>query len=209
VRSLSDPDDTLQAQGEELLARLASGEAIDVEVDELVARLRSRDWEGDDVLAEELTAGRDGVVLLGRRLQVALDELAGALEGDPVQDPGYLDLRTGEVVPGFMTDPMWVGEDDARDVDEEADDHLALPMVESRSAWHDMAVFAERADQPLRDRLERALRGRGAFRGFRDELARAEVLRDFHAFSDDRQRGRARAFLATQGVRAVPRPARP
>jgi len=201
---LSQPDDTLQAQGDALLARLAAGEEATAEGEELVARLRARDWEGDDVLVEDLRAALGGAAVLARRLPVALDELAGQLEGDPMQEPGMLDLKTGEVVPHFMTEAGWVDEETVIDVEEDPDRWLALPWPESGRAWDDMALFADRTDPPLRDRLVRALHGRTPFRRFRDVLFEADGLRAFHAFADDRQRGRARRFLADEGIRVAP-----
>ncbi len=57
------------------------------------------------------------------------------------------------------------------------------------------------ADGPLRERLERAIEGKGAFSRFRD-LVHGENLTDrWHAFSTDRHMGRAREFLADHGIR--------
>jgi hypothetical protein len=51
-------------------------------------------------------------------------------------------------------------------------------------------------------RLERALHGRRAFRRFRDELgANPDEITRFHLFADERQRGRARRWLADHGLR--------
>ena len=52
----------------------------------------------------------------------------------------------------------------------------------------------------LAARLERALSGRGVFRRFKDVLAESPTeLQQWYAFSDERERGRARAWLATEG----------
>ncbi len=205
AQDLSHPDDTLQVQGAALLGRWAAGEDATAEAEDLVARLRIRDWEGDDVLVEDLEAALGDVAIAARRLPVALDELASQVEGDPGQEPGLLDLQTGEVLPGFMTDAGMVGDDAVVDVDDDPDRWLGLPWPDSRRAWDDMVRFADRAEPPLRDRLERALHGRGPFRRFRDVLFDADALAAFRAFADDRQRGRARQLLADQGIRAVPR----
>ena len=63
--------------------------------------------------------------------------------------------------------------------------------------------FAGTVTYPDRaDRLGIAIQGRGVFRRFNDTLARwpAELDR-LYAFSDDRQRGRARAWLSEAGDR--------
>ena len=93
------PENGLQAFGDWVLAALeqhADGAADAAR--RMIAALQERDWEGDDVLADQLDA------LLGsgampdlRPLPVDLDELAGILEGDPMYGGGRVDLATGEV----------------------------------------------------------------------------------------------------------------
>jgi hypothetical protein len=56
------------------------------------------------------------------------------------------------------------------------------------------------SDSERRDRLRIALDGRGAFRRFRDVLARVpDDHTRWSTFSDERRRGRARAWLAREG----------
>ena len=62
----------------------------------------------------------------------------------------------------------------------------------SGAGYRDMAEFIDTVtDLDLADRLGIAIQGRGAFRRFKDTLARwpAELER-WYGFSDDRQRGR-------------------
>jgi hypothetical protein len=52
------------------------------------------------------------------------------------------------------------------------------------------------ADDEQADRLSIAITGRGAFRRFKDVLSRwPEEFERWHAFSDERKRGRARSWL--------------
>lgn len=125
------------------------------------------------------------------------------VEGDPELSTGaYLDLRNGAVYGGNDTDPMMVEENAAIDVEEEPDRWLYIPGGDSREGWQDMAAFAERQhDQSMRERLARAIEGKGAFRRFRD-LAHAEgIAEHWDLFSSDRQLGRAREVLAAEGIR--------
>jgi hypothetical protein len=66
-------------------------------------------------------------------------------------------------------------------------------------------------EKRVTSRLDRALRGRGAFRRFRDELADGPgELALFFRFTDDRRRGRAHRWLAESGLRpSVPAAAAP
>jgi hypothetical protein len=68
----------------------------------------------------------------------------------------------------------------------------------ARDAYRDMERFIGTiADRDRTDRLEIAIEGKGAFRRFRDVLARwPDELERWYVFSEERQRGRARAWFA-------------
>ncbi|MFF1253812.1 hypothetical protein ACFVYC_15120 [Pseudarthrobacter sp. NPDC058329] len=169
----------------------------------VINRLTLRGGAGDRVLAEDLLAGLRGVPLTGRVVPVDLDMLSTVLEGDPDLSPGgYLDLRTGQVYDEAATDPMMAGEDAAIDVEEDPERWLRFNRAGSRAGWQDMAAFAERQqDEALRERLERVSEGKGAFWRFRDVVLGEELSEQWYAFSTDRQMGRARDFLADNGIR--------
>jgi hypothetical protein len=69
-----------------------------------------------------------------------------------------------------------------------------------------MELFVASVEDPGRaERLAIAIQGRGAFRRFKDELARRPgELELWHALSEERHRGRARSWLAAAGYRALP-----
>ncbi|WP_320537679.1 UPF0158 family protein [Pseudarthrobacter sp. IC2-21] len=169
----------------------------------VINRLTWRGGAGDQVLAEDLLAGLRREPLPDRVLPVDLDMLSTVLEGAvDLSLGGYIDLRTGEVYDGISTDPMMVGEDAAIDVEEEPDRWLRVSLAGSRQAWQDMAAFAERQhDEAIRERLERAIEGKGAFSRFRDVVDGENLSDQWYAFSADRQTGRAREFLADNGIR--------
>lgn len=167
-------------------------------------RLSLRNLPGDDVLHEDLLAHVRGTPVAARRVPVDLSELAEEL-GDPLEPEGALDLVTGEVYPGALLDEAEVG-DDAVDVESEPERWLPLIRFDSRDQWNDMAEFAARqTDRRLRERLEAAIEGKGAFRRFRDATYDDGVVEQWRLFGDDRAIGRARAYLAEQGIRACPR----
>jgi hypothetical protein len=200
----------LQAAGEGLLIAL---EQETPGARETAARwveeLRERDWVGDAELADHLAAELGTTEpSTSRPLPVALDQLSEVLEGDPRFGGGRIDLRTGVVWPQSVLDDGLDMDDE--DDDEDADDEerwLTVFCEGSRDGYRDMELFVETIENPgRRDRLSIALQGRGAFRRFKDVLARwpAEFTR-WHAFSEERRRGRARAWLADAGYRVDPR----
>lgn len=170
-----------------------------------VTALRERHWSGDAELADGIEAALGvGPAPLLRPLPVDLEELAGVLEGDPMKGGGRIDLRTGEV----EARPAIEYAEEAPDVDEDDNERwLEVDCEGSREGYRDMELFiAGLDDADWADRLGIAIEGRGAFRRFKDVLSRwPELLEEWHAFSEDRQRGRARAWLAASGYAAVPR----
>ena len=171
----------------------------------LVQRLEMRSLPGDEELAQDLLAAVRGESPPEERLPVDLEELSGLLDGDPASNEGgFLDLQTGEVVPAFMTDEAMVGADAVIDVDAEPDRWLRVPCEGSRAGWEDMAAYvAGVADSRLREQLERAIEGKGAYRRFRDLIGDTGLRQAWQEFSDERQIGRAREYLAEQGIRAT------
>jgi hypothetical protein len=68
-----------------------------------------------------------------------------------------------------------------------------------------MVLFIDTvADADRADMLGIAVQGRGAFRRFKDVLGRwPDELERWYEFSNERQRGRARGWLADAGYRVV------
>ena len=204
------PEEVLQLIGDAVLVALTSGSSSAPGLARAcMARLQARGWEGDDDLATALMAGLgDGPHPLLRPVAIDVDELASVREGDPTRGGGRVDLTTGQVWPqllydGFLADD---GEDEAGQ--EDGSRWLWVAPVGSRAGYRDMEVFIGTLDDHhLTEVLSTAITGRGAFRRFKDALARhPEVADRWYAFSEDRVRGRARAWLAAKGY--TPRPTR-
>jgi Uncharacterised protein family (UPF0158) len=197
------PENGAQAFGDWVLAALEQHADGAVEAARLmVAALRDRGWEGDDVLAGQLDALLGGGAVQDLRpLPVDLDELAGILEGDPLYGGGRVDLTTGEVWPAPAVDyARETGQED-EDESDDPDKWLWVNCDGSRDGYRDMERFIGTVRDPGRaGRLEIAISGRGAFRRFKDVLGRwPGELDRWYAFSAERQRGRARAWLADAG----------
>ena len=199
-----DIDDVLQQVGAgvpmALAQRREDAETIALSV---INRLMWRGSSGDQVLAEDLLAVLRGEPPTARVVSIDLEMLSTMLEGDrDLSTGGYIDLRTGDIYSESDTDPMMAGEDAAIDVEEEPDRWLPFGNTGSGDGWRDMAAFTEQQrDAALRERLERAIEGRGAFRRFRDLVHDEGLAEQWYAFSTDRQIGRAREFLADEGIR--------
>lgn len=199
-------DDALQQVGAFLGPVLDRGREDDVPtVLAVVTRLTVRAGPGDRELSEDLLARLRGEPPLGRTAPVDLEMLVEVLEGDPeLCTGGVVDLRTGNAYPDEMLDQLDLGADEVPDPEGDPDRWLALDRASSREGWQDMAYFAERQhDAAVREQLQRAMEGRGAFRRFRDVIHGEGLVTGWDVFSTDRTWGRARALLADAGVRVV------
>jgi hypothetical protein len=151
--------------------------------------------------------GRDAAASRGstRSVPVNWDDLEMALTADPVQWSHYLDRRTGEVqmvpVDRLDDEDTWLSEDEI-DAGLDAGHLVPIEPLGSSVEYGWMAEFtATVGNARLRDRLEVALDGRGAFRRFKNVLLDDLAERDrWFAFRDARLRAAAREWLAEQGI---------
>lgn len=140
---------------------------------------------------------------------VDLEELAEALEGDPLDATGggIIDLDSGEIFVECVIDYM--RDDEGVDLYETRERILGIDRLGSRAAYQDMLDYIDSlADEHLAELLTVAVQGRGAFRRFRDALAkRTGTLEPYLAFAEERQLRRAAKWLAANGYVST-RPAR-
>lgn len=197
------PENGLQVFGDLVLLALEQHADNAAEAaDALISALRERAWEGDDVLADQLGALlATGAVPGLKPLPVNLGELAGVLEGDPLQGGGRIEVATGQVWPDPAFEYGGALSEEEQDELEDPDKWLWVHCEGSRDGYRDMERFIGTVSDPGRaDRLDIAITGQGAFRRFKDVLGRwPGELERWHAFSAERQHGRARAWLADAG----------
>lgn len=199
----------LQLLGDGLLAALAQTvDDADALAADVAERLRDRGWEGDDDLAERLEASRGAAAEPALRpLAVDLEELSMLLEGNELGEGGRIDRRTGEVWHESAIEyALEIGQEDEASLEDE-DRWLWVHCEGSGEGYRDIQAFIATIPDPSRiDRLEIAIQGRGAFRRFKDVLGRwPDELERWFTYSEDRQRGRARAWLSQAGYYPVPR----
>ncbi len=139
------------------------------------------------------SASYDERVLSLARLDI--DAIASALSDQTNYDYRWLvDPRTGEVV--FWTEDTGINGQDPVELDDL--DHVVIDPLPAHVWYQDMADFAERVSDPTAGRrLERAIRGKGAFRRFKDELyeEHPELVSVWQSFRDTRAKHRAVEWL--------------
>jgi hypothetical protein len=202
------PPEVLQLAGDGLVLATTAGVRGAAKLSEACSTsLCDRGWPGDAELAADL----DGA--MGRRpaaglqpVAVDLEELSEVLESGAGEGGGLVDLDSGEV--WSLSAIEYSQESGERAPDFEAPDRwLDVPAEGSVDGYHDMEQFIEGVTDPDRaDRLAIAIDGKGAFRRFKEVLARwPEDEERWYRFSDERRRGRARRWLADAGYRPAPR----
>jgi hypothetical protein len=200
-------ENSLQLVGDGLIAALLQRvDGARELAGDLIVRLGRRGWDGDDQLAEQLNA------LLGsgppptlQIVPVDLEELASILEGDPLTAGGRIDIKTGEVWPQAAIEYALESGEEAEDDRDDPERWLLVVGEGSHEGYRDMELFIASVEEPDRaERLAIAIEGRGAFRRFKNELARVPgELARWHALAEERQRGRARSWLAAAGYLAA------
>ena len=204
------PEDGLQLAGDGLLFAVSRGAPHAVESARRCAQtLDERSWDGDAELATALRAAigdtEPGPLVM---LAADLDELAEVIDGSPGEGGGQLDRLTGEVWSSAAVDYVADSADGNIDFDD-PDRWLVVAPEGSNAAYRDMTSFIATVPHPtLAGKLELVAEGRGAFRRFRDTLADTDdEFTRWHRFAADRQRGRARSWLADHGYQPQPAPA--
>jgi len=137
-----------------------------------------------------------------RALKIDLEDLCLAMENSSYDLDYYLDLETGEVI--FISDYM----DDANleelkdRIDENPDRYEPIPKAESSEDYDDMVDFISTVkDEHLVELLEVAIDGKGAFRRFKDVLARyPEEKERWYRFKNERMKERAISWLEDIGI---------
>ena len=142
-----------------------------------------------------------------RKVRVDPQELRFAMEDASYEHRYFLDTETGDVI---LASEMFDDEETQQqltEIDEaEPGRYLQVLRADSREGYDDMQDFIDTvSDGHLQELLNVAIQGRGAFRRFKDVLARhpAEQERwfDFHA---RRLEARVREWVAEEGLSSEP-----
>lgn len=138
-----------------------------------------------------------------RQVPIAWEALEDAFENNAPEVHSYLHLDTGEVIRivDGVADPQ-MHQRVMRDAS-----YLRVDPVSSREQYRWMERFIATVDEPeFRDKLVRAIDGKGAFRRFKDVLMSYPVDRErWFAFRSERLRSCMEAWLTAHGIEAVER----
>lgn len=148
-------------------------------------------------------------------LPVKLQDVADILDTLPDEWTAYINRRTGELVPVSEEEMKFAGEDgepgDLPDWQAEtvakaktvlaSPDFIALPDKFEIHEYSIMERFCLGVDDDrLSDALLDAIRGRGAFRRFKELTYREDIREDWYAFRAEALRRIAAEFLEFEGI---------
>ena len=174
-----------------------------IELDDLAFALENSSWETNHYL--DLETGQ--VVMVDTDTWRQLEDIYGEAY-DPASDQSF-DLA--EVLEQLDL-PEWQRQVllEAYHIEVNSSRYLTIPHGDSYEGYNDMEAFIFTVeDRDLQDRLWQAIRGRGAFRRFKDTLAshRRERNRWFE-FKDGLMERRVLDWLASEGIEPIiePRP---
>ncbi len=139
----------------------------------------------------------------GKRIRIDLHQLCYALDDSSYEHSYYLDLETGDLL--FVSDYMDTEEVKKlrEQVDNDPDRYELLPKADSYEGYQDMEDFiATVEDERLAQLLQVTLEGKGAFRRFKNLLARYPAERElWFRFKGERLKQRALEWLEEIGVK--------
>ena len=133
-----------------------------------------------------------------KRLPIDLGELCDALEDGTPDHFWYLDLETGQILLSGIDESGATEEL----IESEPDRFEPVPTIGSTEAYRHLEGFIEGlGDRHIAELLGIAIRGRGAFRRFKDVLEGFPLEREnWFTFRDTTLRSRALEWLAEIGV---------
>lgn len=156
-----------------------------------------------------------------KKLKVDVEYIAICMEDqDRVDYNYYLDKESGEtiVLPREVVDaleeeellqslPEWELKlvDLAKDILSGNPRYVEIPIKWSREAFNDILEFAEKiSDQKIRERIHLTVRGKGAFRKFKDILQEyPEIEKEWHRFKYEREKKEVLDWLESLGIEPI------
>lgn len=124
-------------------------------------------------------------------MKVKLDTIIDGLECVSDDTQVFYNTETGETV-------LWMdyGDNDIDEDELEDEKYIALPDRFEINEYHMMETFAYDRDERLVD----AIKGRGAFRRFKDTAAEIGLIDDWYEFRDNCYKSRAEDWCAGHGL---------
>jgi len=174
---------------------------IPVDLDDLAAAFE----DASDAMRYYLDLETGAVVTITDGVRDELEAIDEELEDAPgAEDEAFADALQERDLPEWMR----AMEQEAFAVEQGYDTrYIAIPTADTHAAYRAMEAFIETVPElRLQATLLRSIRGRGAFRRFKDVLlAQPDERERWFAFNAARLRERVLAWLRDEGITAIQR----
>ena len=167
-----------------------------------LADLEAAFEDASDVIHYYLDLQTGQVVAIGDEIRDELDAICEELDKHGVDDDALAAALERRDLPAWMREAI----DEAHQVERGyGARYIAIPTADSHEGYHAMEDFIETvADRRLQAQLVHAIKGRGAFRRFKDVLLSYPDEREhWFAFSAAQVRQRVQTWLAEEGIEVV------
>ena len=150
-------------------------------------------------------------------IQVKLKDIIEEMEIQSIESRSFLNFKTGEIVLVTSDDfrvaeeaeeiddlPEWQRENImiAIDVDENFENYIELPTKHDINEYEIMEDFCQIvSDQQKQDTLLRAIKGKGAFRRFKDIVIEFQIEDQWYSYRDKRLKQIAIEWCQDNNVR--------
>jgi hypothetical protein len=152
-------------------------------------------------------------------MQVKLEQIMEAMEMQPEESHSYLNLETGEVV-NVSDEALWIAEDGenydhlpewqqdevkiAYDIAERFDRYSPLPTRFDINEYDMIEGFCySLSDHTKQDVLLNSIKGKGAFRRFKDNVNQLGISHQWYNYRDNRYREIAMGFCGSKNIEYV------
>lgn len=177
---------------------------LKIDLDYLAYALENASWEMDHYL--DLETGQ--VIMVATDTYRELEDIyEAAYDSESEEAFDLAEVLEQRDLPEWQKQVLL----EAHHIEANSSRYLAIPQADSYEGYNDMEAFIFTIeDSRLQDRLWQAIRGRGAFRRFKDTLARYPRERNrWFEFKDKLMEQRVLDWLASEGIEPIvePRPA--
>lgn len=132
-------------------------------------------------------------------MKVKLSDIIDAIEMADQYSEYFLDRETGEIV--WISD-IAMDNDEKEEACEQLDEHgfYRLPTSFDIREYDIMEEFIYSLPESAESRLERAIRGKGAFRRFKDTIRQLGIEEQWYAYQDSAYKKKAIEWCMDNGL---------
>ncbi|MBR6517869.1 MAG: SWIM zinc finger family protein [Bacilli bacterium] len=156
-------------------------------------------YELDDEIIEELS---ENINDEGNKKMLKLSDFINAFEFINEED-SWINLETGDLYNKWDFEAEGLDEEEIEDLLWQGK-IISLPMRYELNEYNDMVLFADSIEnEEIRNKLYKALNGKGAFSRFKKEIAYLGIREKWFAFRDERLKEKVKQWLEDNEIEYI------